>query len=280
MRLELALSRGNRKSARRNGGSMAHALTGHGPRPGELLLIIESEAGLPAAMVGDLISSLARDYKSMTGRELAVSGVETGSQVYHLMDLLEIAKPYLKEGAAIAGGITAIYKFGKGAIELFSKKKKAAEAANPVEVKNPRNLNRTAIAMLKVAADAGVPLKLECCSPGGEVLRAEITREDALAIRAASELASQRKSLEFEQLAYASPRTATMSVESMADDFEALAQLASPMGNPMVVITVRLLRESGSAHLLRRLISELEARGHRDLAAAVKAEASKGARHP
>lgn len=87
-----------------------------------LILTIRYENPPPAEELGDLFAALGRDYRGISGgRTLVLTSVQQGSVIATLTDAAVAALPYIKDAAAIFGGIKAIADFAKALKSILGK---------------------------------------------------------------------------------------------------------------------------------------------------------------
>jgi hypothetical protein len=84
---------------------LAKDLIAHEPMPAEIMVAIVGGQPIPAAMLGNLIIALSRDYKALNrGRTLVVSRLETGSLLVFVQDAYYAVQPYLADGVSLSKG--------------------------------------------------------------------------------------------------------------------------------------------------------------------------------
>jgi hypothetical protein len=234
-----------------------------------LLIRIEGGRSVHAAELGALLTALARDYRAMNrNRELAVYRVETGSILIEVKDAIAAAAPYLKDGATVAGGITALQSFGKAIKKLISSRKATSQS-----IEGRQGPYRSVEAIIKIAADAGAQVSGRQVGTDGSALEFQLTPQDAALIRA-RERSADSPEREIARLAPPHLALESRATKQFADDLEQLSLTGPNDTHPLVVSVVRLLKGSGNSHLLVTLERELKARGHNALAAALRHEAA------
>jgi hypothetical protein len=240
------------------------------PAEHEILLSIRNERPLQAAILGELLSALSRDYRQMNrGRGLAVTRIETGSVFIFLTDAFLAAKPYLDTSIEVVKGAKAIFDFAKSIRDFIGKKKNPNSDLEQGVKQGPyRSIEK----MIKIAAETGSELQIRYSDGNGGSFEASLAPLEAVAIRKRTghpELQAKVMHQERERLL---EEATSALIKGVAD--EQLALPGSRAHHPLIGTVVRLLRQTRNGHLVEMLASELQGRGYSELAAAVRAEAS------
>jgi hypothetical protein len=229
------------------------------PEQAGMLLTINNERALLASDFGNLLTSIARDYRQFNrGRDLAIANVYSGSVSVELIDVLVAAKPYLVDGVQIAIGTKAIIEFMKAIKDLLARKKDArTERATDVK----RDPYRTAEAMIKIAAQNHNNIRIKTYGPRSENFEVELSSMHAKDIR-------QREKERKIQSVEATPRTTD--IVDLADEIQRLRATDADALRALINAVVQMLLRTRNGRLVEVLAKELERRGYTELAAQVR----------
>lgn len=202
----------------------------------ELILTIDYEIPPVADDIGELFAALGRDYSDLTGgRALVLSRVESGSLIATLTDYALAAAPYLKDVAAVAGGIKGIAELAKLLKLLIGKAKSEPPAKRPKRKRKEKPGIRSTEAIFKIAADCRGSVRGSYKTPEGDELNFEVTSLEAIEVRE-----KRRASDETMDTAYANPEP------DMARAAKALSADPSP---PVIVSGLQQVYQAGDTGL-------------------------------
>lgn len=127
----------------------------------ELSLVFENPEPLPLSQLSTVLDAISRDYRRMTGGEISVRGVRSGSIWINLVDMAGQANALFDFAANIGALATAIIG---GAVVLKNRRRKGAS---------------TVIAIAELAAKTGAEVKLTHISSGKETTFLHMNPTDA-----------------------------------------------------------------------------------------------------
>lgn len=249
-----------------------------------LVLVFDQGRPVEAEELGQLFSSLARDYRQFTGgRTLVIERLETGSLIAYLRDAVEAVRPYLSGMEEWAKAGKALLDFATALTGLLTRAKKDPEGARLFGKGKKRIGTRSVEALLQIATDSGSEVTLRHFTSGGDKLEIHVTPMEALKVREAAE--AKRLTKETNSPA---PLTAPGQRSLVLPDFSstsfatALAQfpgsdddLASPDLRLVITSMIRLLRKHKLDFMVEGVASDLDSQGRHNLAFIVREEAAR-----
>jgi hypothetical protein len=234
-------------------------------------LTIHNERPISAADLGDLFSSLAKDYRQITGdRTLVVTSVATGSYHVNLQDMVttsrewaEAAAPYFKdaiESFKVARGMRDMFNGLRG---IFNKGKQNPAALH--ELRGRAAVGRRSVrSMSKIASEFNCQIEVKTVAMDGTAEEIRITPQDARRIvdgeaaRSTARLSSAPRTL------FAGPSLSSFQVPSSQNVERAVRQLSSVSDRDLplrVRELVASLRAWGMEHMIGQIARELEQQG-------------------
>lgn len=253
---------------------MAKDLIAHEPMPAEIMVAIVGGQPIPAAMLGNLIIALSRDYKALNrGRTLVVSRLETGSLLVFVQDAYYAVQPYLADGVSLSKGGKAILDFAKYLKESLGSKKKAG-----TDVGGKTGPYRSIESLVKIAAETGASVSIRHRSKDGEKIEVDVNQAQAIKIQETPYIVPEPRAFDHgrENPAQKHRVMSTLSLPILADRLAQLPHRQSASPDPMISVIVGLLTQAGVGYLVESLAAELEARGLFELAAAVREQVQDG----
>lgn len=153
------------------------------PTPPELVLVVDNGRPLAAADLGELFSTMARDYRQLTrGRTLVVIRLETGSLYAYLQDAFNQVAPYTKDALEIAKATKGIKEFARTLTEIFGRAKEHPDTLG--QLKSWRHASaRSIVAILKIAAESQSEIELREKTADSEITILKVTPIEAIRIR-------------------------------------------------------------------------------------------------
>ena len=233
----------------------------------KLILVIENEQPVPALALSELLAALARDHRKQNRtRTLVVARVEDGSILITLLDMAQAAIPYAKSAVEVAKGAKAIIEFGKTLAGLLKAIKNDQAAVERPQSKPPtRSIER----ILKLAVDANCSVRLRQDEADGSCLEVEVTPSEALAIRKNEQDAKEASALDGSAI-FQERVPEVKRVVEITDELEQLQVSDELSASGALQIILAIINRSGDAELLMSVAMELEGRGYKDLAAAIR----------
>lgn len=233
----------------------------------KIVLVIENRQPVPALTLSELLAALARDYRKQNrARTLVVARIEDGSIWITLLDMAQATLPYAKDAVAAAKGGKAIIDFGKSLAGLLKAKKNDQASAEQLQSKAPK---RSIEKLVKLAVDANCNVRLRQVEADGSCLEVEVTLSEAVAIQKRDHEAKAARPLMHPMIAHERLLDARRTPE-LADAFERLLISEDSSGNDALQIILGIIKQSGDVELLEAVATELEGRGHKDLAAKIR----------
>jgi hypothetical protein len=227
-------------------------------------------------------SALARDYRETTkGRTLVVIRMDSGSIIATLTDAAiaaaRYAKPAAEGGHAVITAINALATFAENLKKWFGYAKSDTDK-NRLYRKGKKSPGQLSVEQIvKTAANTGSHLRMKYNSEKGESLEVELTPAEAISARErrlAPDAArkGRRRPLAIDSEDLALPQTnerLSRGLQAMID--EHLQRIAAQDLSPTEVhVIITALLAAGAGHLLPRIVSALEARGHHKIAQAFR----------
>lgn len=233
----------------------------------KLILVIDNREPIPALALSELLAALAKDYRKQNrARTLVVGRVEDGSILITLLDMAQGALPYAKGVVEAAKGGKALIEFGKSLAELLKAKKNNQAAAELFQSRSP---NRSIEKILKLAVDANCSVRLRQVKADGSRLEVEVTPSEAAAIQKSEHGAQEGNALSRPKIVPQQVPEVRRAAE-IADEIERLQISDQFSADGALQIILGIIRQSGDAALLTSLSMELEARGFKEIAAAIR----------
>jgi hypothetical protein len=247
------------------------------PAPPELVLVLDNVRPLPAADLGELFSTMARDYRQLTrGRTLVVTRLETGSLHAYLQDALNQVAPYAKDVLEVVKAAKGIKEFARTLTEIFGRVKEHPSTLS--QLKSRRRAGARSIeAIVKIAAESQSEVDLHHETADGGIIDLKVTPIEAIRIReeARAHLASLPPAQTLARLtgndATSKSLQSTPALFQPSDYADSLVRVrGSSLVEADVHTVVAALADSltsvGLGSLISMIASNLEGRGHHDLA--------------
>ncbi|WP_143540934.1 hypothetical protein [Rhodovulum sulfidophilum] len=233
----------------------------------KIVLIIENRQPVQALALSELLAALARDYsKQNRVRTLVVTRVEDGSIWITLMDMTQAASPYAKGAVEAAKGVKAIIDFGKSLARLLNGKKTGQAETEQIQNKSPR---RSVEKLLKLSVDANCNVRLRQVEADGSYIDVEVTPPEAAAIQESERTAKGSRALRTSVMSHERLPAGVRAID-IADEFERLQISQQLPVDGALQIILSIIKRSGDVKLLESLAVELEERGYKQLAAAIR----------
>lgn len=247
-------------------------LASDGSRGRDLFIAFQNQKPLRADELGELFTTLARDYRDLTGgRTLVVGRLETGSLYAILQDAIGQAGPFISNAVEVAKAIKGIADFAKTLKDLLGEEQ-GARPKSPARRRRKKRVGvRSITAILKVAADSGSSIELSHTTRDGEKFEVRMTPPEAA--RAHAALEAERALLRIERSQDAERMRFLAGNPEPRQIADSLATLGRTDNTRIFIrMIVGALRNAGVAHVINEVAEELDRRGLPDIAAAVRAE--------
>jgi hypothetical protein len=217
----------------------------------ELALTLDSARRLAAADLGELFSTLARDYRQFTrGRTLVVVRLQTGSLYAYFRDAFDTFEPYGKEALEIVKTVKSIKEFVQTLAGVFRRAKE--HPGTLAELRNQRQVGAKSIdAFLKIAAKSQSVVQLRHRTAEGEIIDLKVTPIEAIQIR---------KNSKAGRASVPSPRTQTIA-RFPGENSPPLSFQSSPVLFQPSVALMQSLISAGLGSLISGIASNLESPG-------------------
>jgi hypothetical protein len=251
----------------------------------ELVLTFRNERPIRAVDLGEVFTSLARDYSRINkGRTLVVVRLETGSIVARLQEMYDAIAPYAQTSLEFLKAANNLRRFAEILKGLISKAKDHPEEGDLFRKKRRPGVG-SAERLLRIAMDAGGEVEVRQRLPDGQEIGIKVTSLDAIKIR------EEAKALEHELVA-ASKQNALLfgnhlgkdlKIPALRDELVDKLVAASETDSGSAAVHALLgavataLRDAGLSRVLETVAVKLEKAGHDSLAAAVRAYTKRGA---
>lgn len=242
------------------------------PQRAELTVTISYEKLIPAVELGNLITAMARDYRSLSrGRTLAVARIASGSILIFLQDAYEAIGPYASHAVQIAKGTKALADFAKVLKEGYSALKSGKKSPNAKV-----GAYRTTQASLKLALDHDAEFHFKETGPDGETVEFTVTPKDAASTREMAKFHADQIASAMDVLKVLPP--STLPAPSIAEyrEMMTVADMTPAQRASVATVVVATLRRAGQTHLILQLIKDLERSGLFDLAKDLRRAVNKG----
>jgi hypothetical protein len=259
----------------------------------ELILAFHTARPLAAAELGELLSALAGDYRRFArGRTLVVARLETGSLYAYLRDALNEVAPYGNYALEIIKAGKGIKEFAQTLRGLLERTKHRPDTLG--KSKRPRLVGARSIeAMVKSAAGSQSVIELRHETGDGEIIDLKVTPIEAIRIQEDART-HLTKSPSAQTIKLAPPtgnqigpgvnNAFTPELFQSSDYADSLARLYGPLGakagsaaevdvRAAVAALANSLISVGLGSIIFVIASNLEGRGHNNLAQMLRAEA-------
>ncbi len=232
---------------------------------------------------------MARDYRQLTrGRTLVVIRLETGSLYAYLQDAFNQVAPYTKDALEIAKATKGIKEFARTLTEIFGRAKEHPDTLG--QLKSWRHASaRSIVAILKIAAESQSEIELREKTADSEITILKVTPIEAIRIReeARVHLASLPSPKALARLpgneATSRSLLSTPTLFQPSDYADNLVRLYGPLNakgssfaesdiRTVVAALANSLTSVGLGSLISMIASDLEGRGHHNLAQMLRAE--------
>jgi hypothetical protein len=253
------------------------------PEPPEMVLIFRNERPIPIVDLGELFTSLAKDYGRLNkGRILVVSRLETGSVIAHLQEFYNAAVPYVQDSLEYLKAANNLRKFVKTLRGFIGRAKEHPQKSDLFQKKRKPGVI-SAEKILRIAIDAGGEVEVHQKLPDGEEIEIKVTSLEAVQIREQAKATQYKLPLTPDQKSITSARAIVQSeqiptlqrADYLAKSLVSAARSDSAAIRALVEIIASTLRSSGMVYILEEVASKLDAGGHHELAAEVRASGYK-----
>jgi hypothetical protein len=241
----------------------------------ELIVTLDFETPPPADELGELFSALARDYRDLTGRVLAIASLEAGSIIATLKDYALLALPHVKDAVEVAKGIKAVADLAV-LLKDWIDRAKSGEAKKQLYRRGRKTPGQRSIeAIVKIAANSGCAVRVKHTT-AKETIEVEMTPSQA--IKAREEALVEQVATEVVPLRLEEARPVLPDVQRALGRLydPNLAQLSSSETQAVIDVLVTVLRAAKLGHLADQIADDLARRGMETLAALLRAKMRPG----